>query len=664
MHVTRLPGAISQYRRFKSRRTAGLAAACAAALLASACTTAPGGSLTAASAVPTVADYDYVGWDSYLGGAESSQYSALDQIDKSNVDQLEVAWTYETGPGPAPLFNPIRVGNMLIVLKGGNTLAALDPATGRELWSREYEGRLGTRGINYWQSADGTDRRLFVINDGMLRAINAENGEPIGSFGADSKVDIRVGLPVDINEISPLQTSNPGRIYKDTIIISLPAAAYDFASAPANIHAYDVRTGALKWTFNTVPQKGEFGYETWPETPDRHKYGGVHNWSESTVDEELGLVFIPTGTARYDFYGGNRKGDNLYGNSIIALNAETGERVWHFQTIHHDLWDLDLPQAPKLMTIRKDGEDVPILIQAVKHGYVFVFDRRTGEPIWPIEERPVPASDVPGEEASPTQPFPTWPEPYARMTFTEDMINPHIPEEDQTKLRELFKTVRNEGEFTPPSLQGSIGMPGHNGGANWGSSAVDPVRKRFYINSKHIPVNNKLTLDKRPEALEAMPNSGGDVMPYKEAVDFMLQSNGLPAINPPWSTLTGYNMETGEIIWQVPNGEVMMLAEEGIRDTGSTAPRGGPVATASGLIFIGTSSDRKVRARDADTGKVLWEHQLDAASEGVPAVYEAGGRQYVVFPVGGDGLFAPRLGQPKPGANRYVAFALPAGAGQ
>ena len=207
-------------------------------------------------------------------------------------------------------------------------------------------------------------------------------------------------------------------------------------------------------------------------------------------------------------------------------------------------------------------------------------------------------------------------------------------------------------------------MPGHNGGTNWGGSAVDPVRKRFYINSKQIPVLNKLTLDKRPESLEAMPNAGGDVMPYKEAVDFMLQSNGLPAINPPWSTLTGYDMQTGEIIWQVPNGEVMMLAEKGIRDTGSTAPRGGPVATASGLIFIGTSSDRKVRARDADTGKVLWEHQLDAASEGVPAVYEAGGKQYVVFPVGGDGLFAPRLGQPKPGANRYVAFALPAGAGQ
>ena len=652
-----MSGAVLKHLSNAPRRKAGFVVACAAALLASACTTAPGGTASVASA-DTATAFDYVGWDQYLGGADSSQYSSLAQIDKSNVANLEVAWTYDVGPGAAPQFNPVKIGDTLYLMKGGNTLVALDAASGAEKWAKTYEGRTGVRGMNYWQSADGTDRRFLFLTDGMLTAVNADNGELIAGFGTGGKVDLRLGLPVDVEGMRPLMTNNPGRIYKDTVIISLPAEAYDFKSAPANIHAYDVRTGAQKWTFNMVPQKGEFGYETWPEE-DHGKFGGVHNWSESTVDEKLGLVFIPTGTARYDFYGGNRPGDNLFGNSVVALNAETGERVWHFQTIHHDLWDLDLPQAPKMMTIRKDGEDVPILIQAVKHGYVFVFDRRTGEPIWPIEERPVPASDVPGEQASPTQPFPTWPKPYARMTFTEDMINPHVPEEDQAKLRELFKTVRNEGEFTPPSLQGSIGMPGHNGGANWGSSAVDPVRKRFYVNSKQIPVLNKLTLDERPEALEAMPNGGGAVMPYKENVDFLLQSNGLPAIDPPWSTLTGYDMETGEIIWQVPNGEVMMLAEKGIRDTGSTAPRGGPVATAGGLIFIGTSSDRKVRARDADTGRVLWEHQLDAASEGVPAVYEQNGKQYVVFPVGGDGLFAPRLGQPKPGANRYVAFALP-----
>ena len=649
-------GATLQNQNYAPRRKAGLVAACAVALLASACTTTGSGGTAAAGSTATA--FDYAGWDSYLGGADSSQYSSASQVNTGNVGQLQVAWSYETGPGPAPHFNPIKIGDRLYLISGANKLVALDAATGKEIWSKTYEGRIGDRGMNYWESADGTDRRFLFLNDGMLRAVNADNGEPITSFGTDGKVDIRVGLPVDISKVRPLQTNNPGRIYKDTIIMSLPAAAYDFASAPANTHAYDVRTGALKWTFDMVPRKGQFGYDTWPER-DQDQMGGVHNWSESTVDTELGLVFIPTGTARYDFYGGNRKGMNLFGNSVVALDAETGKRVWHYQTIHHDLWDLDLPQAPKMMTIRKDGKDVPILIQAVKHGYVFVFDRRDGTPIWPIEEKPMPASDVPGEEAWPTQPIPTWPKPYARMTFDESQINPHIPEEDKAKLRDLLKTARNEGEFTPPSLQGSIGMPGHNGGTNWGGSAVDPVNKRFFVTSKHLPVFNKLTLDQRPEALAAMPNSGGDVMPYKEGVDFMLQSNGLPAISPPWSTITAYDMQSGNIMWQVPNGEVTALAEKGIRDTGSTAPRGGPVATAGGLVFIGTSSDRKVRARDAATGEVLWEHQMDAASEGVPIVYEQNGRQYVVFAIGGDGLFAPRLGQPKPGANRYVAFALP-----
>lgn len=659
--MKKAPGAIVTKQVSAPRRKTGIAAAMLAGLLASACTatTAQEGNRVA-SASDTATNFDYVGWDSYLGGADSSQYSSLAQIDAGNVGQLEVAWTFETGPGGAPQFNPVKIGDNLYLLSG-NRLVALDPVTGAEKWSRTYESRVPARGMNSWQSADGKDKRLFFMMDGMLRSVNADNGEPIMGFGADGKVDIRVGLPVDISKVRALQTNNPGRIYKDTIIISLPAGAFEFDSAPANIHAYDVHTGALKWTFSVVPQKGEFGYDTWPEK-DHERFGGVHNWSESTVDEKLGLVFIPTGTARYDFYGGNREGDNLYANSVVALDAETGKRVWHFQTIHHDVWDLDIPQAPKMMTITKDGKDIPILIQATKQGYIFVFDRRDGTPVWPIVETPVPASDVPGEKVSPTQPIPTLPEPFARLTFSVDEINPHIPEEDQAKLRELFKTARNEGIYTPPSLQGSIGMPGHNGGTNWGGSSVDPVKKRFFVTSKQLPVFDKLTLDARPEALAAMPNGGGDVQPYKGGTDFMLQSNGLPAINPPWSLLTAYDMNTGKIIWQVPNGEVAALVEKGIRDTGSTAPRGGPVATAGGLLFVGTSSDRKVRARDAATGKVLWEHQLDAASEGVPAIYEAGGRQFVVFPVGGDGLFAPRLGQARPGANRYVAFALPSAA--
>jgi quinoprotein glucose dehydrogenase len=613
----------------------------------------------AGAAAPALAKAPKPGdWTGYLG-YESSQYSPLQQIDKSNVSKLQVAWTFPTGEGPSPHFNPVVVNGVMYVLVGGDTIAALDATTGKELWRHKNQGRIGQRGINFWQSADGKDRRLLFINNGFLREVNADNGEPITDFGKDGGVDLRVGLAGDISKIRPLQTDNPGQIYKNLIIVSLPAGAYDFASPPADIHAYDVLTGKLVWIFHTVPQKGEYGYDTWP-AKDHEKFGGVHNWSEAAIDPDLGIVYIPTGTARYDFYGGNRPGNNLFGNSILALDAATGKRLWSFQAVHHDLWDYDFSLAPKLMTIHKDGKDVPVIVQASKQGFVYVLNRKTGKPIWPIVERKVPASDVPGEKASPTQPFPTWPKPFARQDkFTEADINPYIPEADKEKVRALLKTARNEGIFTPPSLEGTIYMPGHNGGAEWGLAAIDPAHQRFFVAARNLPVYEKLSLDPRPEAAKDMPNGGGDVKPYRAPVDFMLQSNSLSALKPPWSTITAYDMNTGKIMWQVPDGDVMTLAEKGITGTGSHAPRGGLVATAGDLLFVGTSSDRKFRARDPQTGKVLWEADLPAATEGVPTVYEAGGREYVVIPVGGDGLFSNGLGLPAPGPNQYMAFALP-----
>jgi quinoprotein glucose dehydrogenase len=458
------------------------------------------------------------------------------------------------------------------------------------------------------------------------------------------------------------------------MIVSLPAGGAGYASSPADIHAYDVRTGELEWIFHTVPRAGEFGADTWPEQ-GLGNYGGVHNWSESTVDAERGIVYIPTGTARYDFYGGNRHGANLFGNSIVALNARTGERLWHFQTIHHDLWDYDIPQNPKLLTINVDGREIDAVAQATKQGFLFVFDRVTGEPVWPIEERPVPQTDVPGEQSWPTQPFPTAPPPFARQSFTEADINPYLPEADKEKLREILRTHRNEGLYTPPSLQGAIMLPGHNGGANWGSSAVDPIRGRFYVVSKELPTTANLRPPQPPGAggrpggppgppgppgpAAPPPNAGPDFVPYQAPVDFMLQSNGLSALGPPWSQLTAYDLNEGEILWQIPNGSVTGLARFGIEDTGSHAPRGGPVATGGGLLFVATSSDRRFRARDADTGEVLWQFDLPAASEGVPAVYAVDGRQYIALPVGGGGLFSQGLGQPEPGPGQYMVFALP-----
>ena len=644
------------------RRRAALRLALAAsmAIAMAGCTTMDGGSSVASASSTPGASFDHESWDGYLGGGDSSQYSGLTQVNRANVNQLEVAWEFPTGEGQPPLFNPVVAGGRMYVINGAGQLVALNPATGAQIWESQLEGRIGTRGINYWTDGAG-DERLMVLNNGMLRAVNAATGEVIGSFGTDGGVDLRSALPDDVVQPGPLQTNNPGRIYRDTIIMSLPAGAYDYAGSPANIHAYDVRTGALKWTFNTIPREGEFGYDTWPDSPDRNEFGGVHNWSESTVDTELGIVFIPTGTPRYDFYGGNREGDNLFGNSLLALDAETGERIWHFQTVHHDLWDFDLPVAPKLMTITRDGEQIPIVIQATKWGTIFTFDRRDGTPIWPIVETPVPASDVPGEHASPTQPIPSWPQPFMRMEFTVDDINPYLPEADQAALRERFATWRHGGPFMPPSTQGTIAFPGHNGGTNWGNVAVDPDRQRLYVVSRELPLGLRIQADNRPAALEAMPNAEGEDLPYRWPVDFMLQSNGMVAIKPPFSNLTAYDMNTGEQLYSIPNGEILTLEEQGITGVGAQTPRSGPVATAGGLLFVNTASDRAFRARDADTGAILWEYRFDAATEGVPAIYEVDGRQYITVPVGGVGHFLGGLGLPEPGASRYVTFALPAG---
>jgi glucose dehydrogenase len=638
------------------------------------------GEATAPAAATPAGKFDFEGWDQYLGGADSSQYSSLAQINKGNVGQLEVAWTFPTTENYS--FNPLVVGTTMYVLAKGRSIVALDAATGRELWAHANEGGVGTRGMNFWRSPDGSEERLLYVNAGHLTAIDAKTGETIRTFGVDGRVDLRIGLDGDVTTIRALQTSNPGRIFEDLIIMSLPAGGGGYASAPADIHAYNVRTGALQWIFHTVPRPGEFGADTWPEG-GLGNYGGVHNWSESTVDVETGTIYIPTGTARYDFYGGNRHGENLFGNSLLALDARSGKRLWHFQTIHHDLWDYDLPTAPKLLTVVHDGVTIPAVAQPSKQGFVYVFNRVTGAPLWPIEERPVPQSDTPGEMSWPTQPFPTAPPPFARQSFTAADINPHISAEDQAKVRAFLSTARNEGLYTPPSLQGTVMMPGHNGGANWGSSAADPQNGRLYVVSKELPTTANLRAPQppapgatpgpggpppgaappggggnRPPQLPP-PNAGPDFIPYTAPADFMIQpSTGLSAIGPPWSQITAYDLNQGTILWQKPDGDVASLAAQGITGTGSHAPRGGVVATGGGLLFIGTSSDRKFRAYDADTGQVLWSYDLAAATEGVPAVYSVGGKQYIAIAVGGNGLFAQGLDNPEPGPGQYMVFAL------
>ena len=627
------------------------------------------------------AERPYTTWRTYGGGGHSSQYSALDEINKSNVTQLTVVWSFPVGERSF-VFNPIVVDNVMYVLARDNEIVALDAATGRELWAHPHEGPVTARGINYWQSADGSDRRLLYLNAGFLTAVNARTGETVTSFGTDGRVDLRDGLAAegwDIAEVRPLHTSNPGRVFRNLMIVSLPAQGAGYASTPGDVQAYDVVTGELEWVFHSIPHEGEFGYDTWPKGA-QPTAGGVHNWSEMTVDEENGIAFIPFGTARYDFFGGNREGNNLYANSLVALDARTGRRLWHQQLVHHDLWDYDLPQAPKLLTIRDGRRTREVVAQATKHGFLFVFDRRSGEPIWPIEERRVPQSDVPGEHTSPTQPFPTKPAPFARQMFTAADINPYLPEAEQEVLRQKLRYSRNEGLFTPPSFQGSIGMPGHNGGANWAGSAVDPVNGELYVVSKNLPVMLRVELtDEEPSARTVngpvvTPEQAAATMaaakaaaaagPVRYAVpyDFLRSpTNGMGAMGPPWSEITAYDLNTGEIKWRKPHGGVLGLGE----DVGAHFPRGAPLVTAGGIVFAATAQDRQLRAYDRDNGDVLWSYTLPGGSEGIPATYELGGRQYLAVPVAaGAGLFAPLL-EPAPAAppleRAYIVFALPRG---
>jgi quinoprotein glucose dehydrogenase len=606
-------------------------------------------------------------WSQYLGGADSSQYSALDQINRSNVSQLDVVWRYSTGDSRGYRFNPIVVDGTMFVLAKNNSIVALDAVTGREKWSHANDGAVGDRGINYWESRDRSDRRLLYLNAGSLTAIDARTGAAIPSFGEQGRVDVRVGLNRDLSKIRRLQTNNPGRIYQDLFIVSLPAGGAGYVASPGDIHAYDVRSGKLAWVFHTVPERGEPGAETWPDTA-LDLGSGVHNWSELTVDEARGIVYIPTGTARYDFYGGNRHGANLYANSVLALDARTGKRIWHFQTVHHDLWDYDLATAPKLLTVRHEGRDVDVLAQASKHGFLFVLERDSGRPLWPIEERAVPQSDVPGERTWPTQPFPTLPPPFARQSFTEKDINPHLPQDAQEQLRQLLRRSVNKGLFTPPSLLGSVQMPGNSGGANWGLAAVDPVKARVYVMSKEAPA--LLTLremkpddapeDRGPDPRQLPANAPAGFVPYTAVAPYAFmrhEATGMPPITPPWSQLTAYDLNKGTIIWQVPSGDSLPLRAQGVRGTGSHLARAGMIVTAGGLIFIGTP-DNTFRAYDEDSGKVVWEKQVSGPINGVPASYEIDGRQYVVVCVGTEDAQGGGGNQAQRGSE-YVVFALP-----
>ena len=416
-------------------------------------------------------------WWDYGGGPASSKFVPLDQIKKSNVAKLEVAWFYPHGTTG---FNPVIVEDVMYVLGRNNSLIALDATTGKEIWIHEGLSGIITRGVNYWQSEDGKDRRLLFSINGYLQAIDARTGKSILTFGNNGIVDLREGLRRAEGTDRRVQSRTPGKIWKNLLIMG-SAAGEAWVTPPGDIRAYDVVTGKRVWQFHTVPEPGEFGYDTWPK--EAYKYvGGANNWGEMSIDEERGIVYVPTGSATYDFYGADRHGDEPVRELHPRARHAHRQAAVALPDVHHDLWDLDNVSAPQLITVQHKGKRVDAVAHAGKTGFLYVFNRVTGEPLWPIEERPVPKSDVPGEQAWPTQPFPTVLPPFAKMDFTVDDVNPWLlsPEQYETMKARVAK-ARNEGPFTPPAFIDTISMPGNQGGSNWGTTAANPKKGIVYV---------------------------------------------------------------------------------------------------------------------------------------------------------------------------------------
>jgi glucose dehydrogenase len=771
-------------------------------------------------------------WPVYGGQATADHYSSLSQINRNNVQQLKLAWQYDAGEKGGLETSPLIVGRVLYAYTADSRVVALDAATGQLIWQFDsgIKGNSPERGLAYW--TDGKQSRIFASVTNFLYALNARDGQPIPDFGEQGRIDLRKDLRGDY-QLQSVQMTSPGIVYRDLIIVG-GRNPESHPSPPGDIRAFDVHTGAERWRFHTIPHPGEFGYETWPK--DAWTYSGAaNNWAGMSLDEKRGIVYVPTGAPTFDFYGADRIGDNLFANTLLALDADTGKRIWHFQGVHHDIWDRDFPAPPALVTVKRNGKQIDAVAQTTKQGYLFLFDRVTGKPLFPIKERPFPPSQIPGEVAAPTQPVPVAPAPFTRQVLTEDLLTQRTPAAHEW-AEKTFSTYLSAGQFVPAGLdKETVVFPCFLGGAEWGGPAVDPRRGIIYINSNeaacvialtenkpgrsstgertyhnqcsichgdkrtgspptypslidvgkrlsHDEIENTITQGKgrmpafpalqgeymmalikflenspadsdkdnpsaddapKPAAANEDPQThranlyqdkcatchgehregkppvfpaligvgqrlttdqllgrirkGGRLMPSfaslsdkdvtgliayltaqnpidadpdRDALysataegapmkyritgsnDF-IDPDGYPGITPPWGTLNALDLNAGKYLWKIPLGEYPELAAKGLTNTG-TENYGGPIVTAGDLLFIGaTVYDKKFRAFDSHTGKLLWETTLPNAGVATPATYMIDGKQFVVIAAGG--------GKDPKGSSGsvYVAFSLP-----
>jgi len=645
--------------------------------------------LCAALAAQVRAQENTGGWPVWGGDTGGTRYSPLAQITKANVDELAVAWEYHTGdnseshpdaPPSSFLATPVLHANTLYFCSGLSRAFAVDAETGRERWVFDSKPRLGSpwtakcRGVALWQeqgAQTGGDTpcqtRVFMGTlDGRLVAIDADTGKACQDFGDRGAVDLNQGLGV-VNTGEMAMTSPP-LVIRDMVVQGAMVMDNQRANSPGGvIRAWDARTGALRWAFDPVPPGAPPPGAIGAPEGQRYHSGTPNSWGIASADVERDLIFVPFGSPGLDFIGGHRKKNGFdlayYANSVVALNATTGAVVWHFQVVHHDLWDYDIAAQPVLIDIEKDGETIPALVQATKMGHLFILNRETGEPLYPVEERPVPQTRIPGEYTSPTQPFPTFPPPLHPYGLSPDEAW-GFTFYDRQACRDKIAAADNDGIFTPPALNKyTIEYPGVAGGQNWGGLAYDPLHKLLVMPQNYVVAFNMLlrrdqvSLDSEDfRAFDYSPNLG---TPYVVKHEILLSPFGVPCVAPPWGTLLAVSLDTGEKTWEVPFGTPRdmvpglswfpFLPEMGFPSAG------GPIVTDGGLVFIGGALDNYIRAYDARDGVEVWRHRLPAGGQATPMTFRGAdsGRQFVVIAAGGHSTMRTTLG------DSLVAFSLP-----